>query len=127
MKKPKQPEKPRRPTEPNRYLPTVKDSHSIYDGTSLADILKATAGIDPSDIHFKSTCGYYDDYDYQFEWEALPRLNPRYEKEMIEYEKKMAKYNQSIEIYNSDLKEYGSLNKQYLKWFYENELKKLVK
>jgi hypothetical protein len=116
---------PRRPSEPNKYLPAVKEHVSIYDGSRLSDILAAAEGIAPSEVRFKSTCGYYDDYDYQFEWDGKPRLNPRYEKEMIVYEKRMSAYRQAMEIYQSDLREYRALNKQYMKWFHENELKKL--
>jgi len=125
MRKPKQPVKPRHPTEPNKYLPAVKEHVSIYDGSSLADILRAIGDVDPSDVRFTSTRGYYDDYDYQFEWDGKARPNPRYNKEMIIYEKKMVEYHKDMEIYESALKEYNSANKKWMKWFHENELKKL--
>lgn len=125
MRKPKQPIKPHKPIEPKKFLPEVKQHVSIYDGTSLSDILKAVGSVDANTVCFTSTRGYYDDYDYQFEWNAAPKVNPLYEIQMSEYTKNVKEYNKKLEVYNNDLKDYNALNKQYLRWYYESELKKL--
>lgn len=126
MKKPKQPFKPKQPTKPNEYSPPTEEHISIYDGSSLADVLSAIGTTDPAKVCFSSTRGYYDDYDYQFEWvSAELKRNPNYDEQMQKYQVALIEYHKNIEIYNSNLKEFNSLHKQYMKWFHENELKKL--
>lgn len=125
MKRTKAPIKPRMPTKPNEYLPVTNEHYSIYDGTSLSDILAAVNGIDPEKVKFVSTRGYYDDYDYQFEWPAQAKRNPNYNQQILEYEKKMQGYQEDITIYNEKLITYNAAQKEYLKWHYEKELKKL--
>lgn len=75
MKQPKEPTKPRRPSEPHEYLPGQKESVTVYNGQSLAELLKEIGDVDPENVSFDATSGYYDDYTYEFSWDGKPRLN----------------------------------------------------
>lgn len=125
MKRPTKPVRPHQPSKPKEYLYSKPEYCSVYDGSTLAKILEATKGVAPESVCFTSVRGYYDDYDYRFEWNEPQKPNPQYEKQMAEYLKKMNKFHKDVSKYNEKLVEYHILSKEYKKWFYAEQLKKL--
>lgn len=135
MKKPKAPLKPHapyKPVKPVEFFPAYEKKFKIdvYE-TTLADVLKATEGIDPKSVTFeasgddKVSCSWPDP-------DAKPVPNPYYKQGLKHYRKELEKYNKAMEKYEKDLasyeerlKIYKEKNREYLAWYYKKQLEQL--
>ena len=143
MKPPKHPEHlypPHKPVKPEEYLP-AKHKSFVFEqySATLASLLEATKGIDPSKVSFsvEGSHTYYDGIDIEasIHWEdpdALPVKNPYYKRALADYELRLKQYSKALEkykearsTYDQRLAEYKVKSKEYFIWFHSNQLKKL--
>ena len=111
-----------------------------YGSTTLADVLKATEGVDPATVSFEASgYGSCDDVtvEMSYSWpdpDAKPIPNPYYKQQLVTYEKSLEQYRKAKEKYNADLATYNSRlekyekeNREYLIWYHAKQLAELQK
>ncbi len=132
-KEPVRPKKPIRPKEPSKTLPFRERQLDVYDGLTLAQVLKETYGIDPNEIKFDVEYDYDDNDCYQLKWiDNTPVTNTAYDREMRKYKKNLEQYDDSIFVYEQNMKaydlemlEFEKLDREYKIWHLSRELKRL--
>jgi hypothetical protein len=113
----KEPRQPNKPIKPAKFEKPIIKSVAVYDGTTLADVIKLVGGADKTKVLFSQEQDQ-DDYSANcyFEYETAARPNPKYAEQMEEYERALVSYEQKMVAYEEALAKYKAAeNEEALK------------